>query len=399
MKKAVALIIIVVLLAAGLGQWLLTDPGYVLVIRGHWRAESTLAFVLFALFVLWLVTIIVLGILSWGWRRGKPAHYAGGRLGRLTGWRLGRAFFALGKGDWQKAEKRFNAAEHKNWRYLGQLGAAFAAKQKGDLSRSHEHLVAAQDNKKGALFAAWLDLTWRANAGDSTVADELEEWLLHERDNQPLRELAAALARKEGDWSRLQHHQKHLPKSDLPPAVETTMAATSLRTAMEAGGNRKERLTRVKKAWRGLSNSVCEQPDFIVQYGEYLHYLGDEKTLLKLLDGAIESHWDNRYAALLAQLDSLTPQVLLTRLEAWLTSQTEAAELALLAGRTALKANLWGKADEFFRRAGRLGSVPAWAELARLKQAQGDDKAVQECLIEQSQRVSGSLPDLPLPRR
>jgi HemY protein len=102
---------------------------------------------------------------------------------------------------------------------------------------------------------------------------------------------------------------------------------------------------------------------------------------------------------LLDDISVFDPAKFLARLEIWLQRYSDRPELALVAGRCAMKARLWGKSEEFFRAAGEAGSIPAWAELARLKQAQGDSNAVRTCLAEQLKLATRQLPVLPLPRR
>ena len=41
MKKALLLIVVVLLAATFLGRWMAADSGYLLVIRDQWRLEST----------------------------------------------------------------------------------------------------------------------------------------------------------------------------------------------------------------------------------------------------------------------------------------------------------------------------------------------------------------------
>ena len=44
MKKALLLIVAALVAATLLGRWMAADSGYLLVIRDHWRLESTLGF-------------------------------------------------------------------------------------------------------------------------------------------------------------------------------------------------------------------------------------------------------------------------------------------------------------------------------------------------------------------
>lgn len=399
MKKLVVVAALVLLAAAGLGQWLLNDPGYVLLIRGHWRVESSLGLLLLLLILSWLASLLVVLLLLWMWRLLAPSHLSARLRGYLDRRRLGRGIQALGRGDWARAEKLFAATAEGDWPWLGQVGTAFAARQSGNRLGSDASLQAAEADADGGLLALWLRLCWHVQEGDDQITAELEEQLAHYPDNLPLRELAAQQAERQQDWDRLYRHVRKLPPERLTLARLRRLWQGRLRLAAQRDSDDAERLRQLHQYWREIPQTLRQEPALLVQYGGYLAQLGEPKAALALLDDAIRRGWDERYAVLLGDIQVLKPAEFLQQLEDWLVLHPGNAGLTLLAGRTALKASLWGKAEACFRHAGEAGSVPAWAELARLKQAQGDSRAVQLCLAEQSKLVTGSLPLLPLPQK
>lgn len=396
-KYLLLLLVLLVLLAAGsFGQWLLNDAGYVLVSRGHWRLETTLGFILLLLVCLWLVSLLALTLLLWTWRRLAPGYLSQRMTGYLTRKRLTRGIKLLGQGRWQRAEKLFAATTSADWPLPGQLAAAFAAHQQGKPDDREAYLKAAGDDAAGEQFAQWLALYWRAQDGDE-VAQEVEELLAHQPDNLPLRELAAQLAESEQRWDDL---QKHMAKLTLTSDErQQALWHGLLKRAATAGTAEEQRLAALKKVWKQMPARLHDEPRLLLQYAGYLAQLGAADKALKLLSTAINKGWDERYASLLDDLPLERPTDLLAQLEGWLEIYQEEPSLALVAGRCALKASLWGKAEAFFRTAAKLGSSVAWAELARLKQAQGDDEAVQACLQQQGQQLSAGLPLLPLPNK
>lgn len=399
MKRWVVVILVLLLLAAGLGQWLLNDPGYVLVIRGHWRLESSLGLILLLLIFSWLASLLAVLLVLWLWRLLAPQHLSTRMRGYLDKRRMERGLTALGRGDWARAEKLFAATSSENWRWLGQLGGAFAAQQQGSRERRDTNLQAAETDRDGGLFALWLGLYWRVQDGDANAAAELEEQLAHHPDNLPLRELAAQLAEQQQDWPRLYKHVKKLPANQVKQTRLRHLWQGLLREAATSAGDDPDRIERLHKCWRELPSTLKKEPSLVVQYGGYLAQMGESKGALKLLDEGIKRGWDERYANLLADMPVLQPGEFLQQLDAWQQLHPGIASLTLLAGRTAMKASLWGKAEVHFRHAGEAGSIPAWAELARLKQAQGDSRAVQACLTEQAKLACGKLPLLPLPQK
>lgn len=396
MKKLVLVALLVLLLAAGLGQWLLNDPGYVLLMRGHWRVELSLGLLVLLLLLAWLLSLAALLVLLWLWRLLAPSRLSGRMRGFLEQRRLARGLAALGRGDWARAEKLFTAAEG-SW--LGQLGAAYAAQQQGSRDRRDASLLTAESDAAGGLLALWLRLHWRVQEGDDQVTAELEEQLAHYPDNLPLRELAAQQAERQQDWRRLYQHVRKLPAAQQQLSRLRRLWQGLLREAAQSDGDDMVRLKSLKQCWRELPQALRQEPGLLVQYGGYLAQLGDTDGALSLLDAGIRRDWDERYAKLLADMPVVQTAPFLQRLEAWLELHAGTASLMLIAGRTAMKASLWGKAEVYFRHAGEAGSQLGWAELARLKQAQGDSRAVQACLAAQSKLASGKLPPLPLPQK
>lgn len=399
MKKVLLIALLVLLLAVGLGQWLLNDPGYVLIVRGHWRLEASLGLWLLLLLAAWVATVFVVLLLVWLWRRLAPRHLSL-RVGNyLTRRRLERGLMALGNGDWKRAAKLFAAAGSGDWAAPGLLGAAFAYQQLSQIEQRDASLDAVASDRYGASFAIWLSLFWRSREGQP-VAALLEEQLAHAPNNLPLRRLAAELAEREQRWRALRKHLRHLPKSEQQQTARQQRLWRGLlqQTASEEPDTEK-RVQALRQCWREVPTALKKQPELALQYAGYLAQSRDAEGALKILGESIERGWDARFVPLLEDLPCPDPIVFLALLEKWQQLCPEAAELKLLAGRAALKANLWGKAEQHLRQAGSAGCVVAWAELARLKQAQGDLAAVQDCLVEQSRQVSGALPPLPLPKK
>lgn len=398
MKKVLLVALLVLLFAVGLGQWLLNDPGYVLIVRGHWRLEASLGLWLLLLLAGWVATIFVVLLLVWLWRRLAPRHLSRRVGSYLTRRRLERGLKALGHGEWKRAAKLFAAAGDGDWAAPGLLGAAFAYQQLGQVSERDASLEAVAGDRYGENFALWLGLLWRSREGQPVTA-LLEEQVAHAPNNLPLRRLAAELAEREERWRALRKHLQHLPKHEQQQEARQQRLWHGLlqQTATEEPDADK-RAQALRECWREVPTTLKKHAELALQYGGYLAQSGDAAGALKVLGDAIERGWDTRFVPLLEDLPCPDPIAFLALLEKWQQHCPAASELQLLAGRAALKAQLWGKAEQHLRQAGSAGCVVAWAELARLKQAQGDLAAVQECLVEQSRQVSGALPTLPLPK-
>jgi HemY protein len=102
----------------------------------------------------------------------------------------------------------------------------------------------------------------------------------------------------------------------------------------------------------------------------------------------------------LEAIDDISPDDLLQVLEGWLAERPGNAAVLITAGRVALKARLWGKAQGFFEAAANSSqSATALAELSRLYQALGDSSKAQKAFERRLQQLEGQLPALPMPEK
>ena len=110
MKKALLLIVVVLLAATFLGRWMAADSGYLLVIRDQWRLESTLGFALLAL-ILGAVALVVLTLLgNLAWNLAEPVRATRRFRRGVARRRLKSGFILLMDGELDKAERLLTAA-------------------------------------------------------------------------------------------------------------------------------------------------------------------------------------------------------------------------------------------------------------------------------------------------
>lgn len=398
MKKFLLLLIALLVATALFGQWLLNDAGYVLISRGHWRLETSLGLLLLAVlfaFVAFYVTFLLLG---WSWSHLRPAElsYRWGHYWSKKRWLRGVA--SLSKGDFKQAEFLFVAAGRKGQFALGAgLGAAYCAYRQGKETQMADYLTALESHPQGGLFSRWLRLRWLADLGSQKdIASELEELVAHYPDNVLLRELAAELAVKEERWQDLRRHGKQ--NKGLPEEQAKQLWLGELEQILQQTLPSADKLSQLSVWWKRVAKSHRADADLVVAYANGLLALSKTEQALSVLSQAIEQAWDDRYEPVLWALSADEPDEFLLKLDIWSKHYAHQPVLLLLAGRVAMRAKLWGRAEALFTQAAHAGSVPAWAELARLKQAQGDAAAVQQYLIAQSKQVTGHLPALPLPK-
>jgi len=344
-----------------------------------------------------VVLFVALALLWWSWNQLSPTNLSTRFRHYRAQKRWLRGMANLSKGNVKQAEQLFAAAGLSDELALvAGLGAAYAAYRQGKADEMSRYLHALEDHPQGGLFSHWLKLKWQAElTSGAQVTAELEELVAHFPDNPLLRELAGELAAKEHRWQDVRKHGRQA--GGLPEDQARQLWLGELTQMVQATVPSGDKLAQLAAWWKKIPKAYRADPALVAVYAETLLSLGKSDQALTVVSQAVEQRWDERYEPVLWALSADRPGDFLLRLDGWIKQHAGQPVLLLLAGRVAMRAKLWGRAETLFTEAGQAGSVSAWAELARLKQAQGDGAAVQQCLLAQSRQVSGHLPALPLP--
>jgi HemY protein len=384
------------------GRWLLADPGYVLLIRDGLRVETSLGFVLLMLIAAALVWSIVTLLFATLW---DLAGLTGGGRWRamISRRRLSAGFFALVDGDWPRALRFFHAAAGSApWAVPAGIGEAVAAQAAGDHERVRLALQQVAGQRRGQPVADLLAARFLLDEGAVRQARVRLERLpkRHQRNPHRLRLLAEVLER-DRDWPAL---VELLPS--LKPVMTDHKAFASreqrawcglIEAVGVAPGEPGKRLDELRRTWKTTPANVHKQTPVRAIYATQLIANGDGAAAFALVRKDIERNWDDRLVALLEGINDVAPEKLLQQLEFWLEARPGNVTLLLCAGRTAMKAKLWGKARSFFEMAARAGNAVALAELARLHSALGDTERALAALERRLSLLGETLPALPLP--
>lgn len=422
------LVLLVLMLVAGLllGTWMLSDPGYVLIIREGWQLESTLGFALFCSILLLTATAMLTLILSSVWDVVSPFGATGRWRTYVARQRMEAGFYALVDGNWSKAERLLAAASTVNaWRVMASLGAAQAAAEQGRDEAVRGYLDFAHDSKRGRLAAGLMAAKLSMEGGFPGEARNMLNVLRDMAPKNPrlLRMLASTLEAA-GDWSTLCAMLPQLQKQGVDENTFTVMSRRAWHGWLkQAAGNvsvgaepNPTVLTRVEPAdttdphkeaahklhtlrsiWKMMPPAMQQDAALRAQYAGYLAQFGDGEAALTVVRKDLGERWDDRLPAILECINNVAPERLLSLLEDWLEQRPENEVLLLTAGRVAMKAQLWGKARAFFESAGRAGNAVALAELARLYAALGEHGKSLAVLEERLRLPDLRLPELPLP--
>ncbi len=405
MKKVVLLIIIALVAALALGRWMAADSGYVLIIRDSVSVDTTLGFVVL-MGLLGAVALVVLTLLgNAAWNAMEPVRATRRWKKAVAERRLRSGFLQLVDGEQEKAERLLVAAgEDGDWPLVAWLLAAEAAQEQDKVEASQRYLEQASTDRRGRLVAGLMKARFALDDGYpeqarselkvladmaprnkrilNTYADVLES----QKDWQTLCALMPRLKRAFGETNQIRRERR---------AWLAWLQETARKPGFNDADSRRDEL---RKLWKDVPVHLKNDPAMVARYAGFLAQLGGGRGALNLVREQLGSQWDDRLPPVLEAIDDIPPDDLLQVLEKWLAERPGNAAVLITAGRVALKARLWGKAQGFFEAAANSSqSATALAELARLYRALGDSSKAMSAFDRRMAQLEGDLPALPLP--
>ncbi|MBF1801112.1 heme biosynthesis HemY N-terminal domain-containing protein [Alloalcanivorax profundimaris] len=405
MKKALLLIVAALVAATLLGRWMAADSGYLLVIRDHWRLESTLGFAVLAL-ILGAVALVVLTLfLNLLWNAAEPVRATRRFRLRVARRRLRSGFILLMDGEPEKAERLLSAAGRDgDWPLAAWLLAAECARQRDDGDALEEYLDAAARCRRGDAVAGLMRARFALDEGHPDRARrELQGLAERAPGNRRVQALYADVLERERDWEALcallPRLRRALGEQQAARRERRAWLARLQHLGQKPGFNDAEsRARELRELWKAVPTSLKHDPAMVARYAGFLAQLGEGRRALQLVREQLDRDWDDRLPPVLEAIDDLSPDDLLQTLEKWLVERPGNAAVLVTAGRVALKARLWGKAQNFFEAAANSSqSATALAELSRLYLALGDRTKAARVLERRVADLDAALPALPLP--
>jgi HemY protein len=408
MKKAYALLFIVIAVALGLGIAISRHPGYVLVDYPHvfryesglWSTLAALLLIVVVVLLAWLLIGLLLtstGVINpWSRRNRSRRDQTAIEKGQLD----------LAEGRWASAQKHLQrAAEAERLPLLYYLGAARAANELGRYEDSDQLLERALERQPQAeLAVALAHAQLQLDRGDSDSALQTLQAMheRHPRNPQVLRQLQR-LHQQRGDWSAVVRLLPELRKDKtLPPAELAELERRawggnlSLATRGETTGTQGR--VALDQAWQALNSAQRQEPALVLAYAEQLRQLGESVEAEAVLRGALKRQYDSHLARLYGLVAGSDPARQLQAAEGWLKEHPKDPGLLLTLGRLCLQNRLWGKARDYFEASLRLQRNPeACAELARLLAQLGETERSNQLFQEGLGLLDERLLALPLP--
>ena len=357
--------IVLALLGALAAQFLLSDPGYVLVRYRGSDYTTTVAVgialllgVLIALIVLWKLLTFPLR----AWRE---------RSARRSRARLGEGLDALHYGQYERAEKLLAQAalEDDSVAASARLAAARAAMRRGDANAAHSQLDALGERHAAARAIAVAEHALR----DERPTDALVALDAPAAQPLPPRGLAlraqalAASGQSSEAYGLLgpMRKQNALPGTRLD-ALQERWAAASLREAPDGNA--------LAARWEALSKSLKTEPTVAAAYAERALAFGFNDAATKVMEHALDTRWDELLAARYGTLAPAPAQDRQVTYERWLRAQPWSPALLLGLARAHREQGHQTQSRDYLDRALAQGAgADAWEEAGHGYTATGDE--------------------------
>ncbi len=362
--------LLLAVLGAVLVQFLLQDPGYLLVRYRGTDYSTTLAVGiglllagLFALALLW--TLLRLPFRLWNRRRRRRAQ------AQLTD-----GLAAFERGDYLRAGQLLRQAmDDPAVEAVARTQAARAAFARGD-DAAGEALLEGFEHRHAGIRAAV--------QAERALARHQPEAALHALDAAPAQPLPPR-----GLWLRAQalvasgrsaeaygllgalRQQQALPAAEVE-AVPARWAAQALREADDGNA--------VAAQWDALPPALRSHPDVATAYAGRAAALGWHEAATASIEQALDADWDEALAALYGQLDVDRLEHRRARLERWLQARPASPALLLASARIDQRQGRWLAAEDALDRALAAGAgAPAWEALGDGAAQLGDHVRAQRC--------------------
>ncbi len=366
------LIVLAVAVAAAFGwQWVVEDPGYVLVRLRGTSIETTLVFSVVALLLAWAIFSMLWRMLRWPARAWIRSQRKRARENLANG------LAAFAEGRYLLAERQLaKAARQPAVRGPALLAMARAAHSRGDDAAAAKALdEAGSDVEAAALAQRARFLNERSRHADalallkpkaalgklSPVAWQvLIEAALAQNDAQSALEALPALAKTQS-------------------LSATTMSALETRVLVAALASAPSQ-ARLNSLWSSVSRQHRKQAEIIVAFARRAAHFGQTLAAMDEIESALRREWSDPLALAYSDLGPAELAVRTKHAEAWLSIAPNSTSLLTTLGRLCRDQKLWGKAIQYLDRAVGITDSPiAWETLGDCHAGAGEEALANRC--------------------
>lgn len=363
-------------------QFLLQDPGFVMIVLGNSSLEMRFWPALLCWLMFWfLLTLLtslmrrfVRGLRGGGWRRQKVGSDA----------RLHAAWLHYFEGEWSRLLKECLRAIKRKPDLIPALLAAEAAANLGETceegSRIHTLLIDAKTlHPKQTLAVALVGARIASRQNNEALG---LYWLNQGRAYAPrsrgvFKSLAKTLSAK-GDWPEIAALLPELAKSkalneaefaELEDATLAALITSATQTSLEA----------LQNAWSGLSKSQKQTPALLLAYARGLQKQGRGELAEPLIRKALNRGFNAPLAALYGTLEGINPQQQLKEAQSWHQQYPNEPSLLISLAQLCTRLHYWGQARDYWETAHQQApSARTYLALAELYTKLGDKIKSQE---------------------
>ncbi len=378
MRRIIGLIL-VISAAVGLALLLRFNSGNVAILWPPYRVDLSLNLAIVVLLVTFLLLYFLVRAASQAY--GLPARvrrYRGARRRERANRALRDSLVAFFEGRFGRAERLAeNARDEPALAGPAALLAARAAQAAHQPERRDRWLEAAGegDETRTATRVVSAEAALEdGRPGDALVAVEelgrLRPGRLHALD------LRLRVHEQQKDWERVLEVVRELDKHDA--IAEPRRRALRVRAYRALFRTRSGDVAAVRELWKSIGAAEREVDGVVEAAATAFADSGDHVQAARLAEGVLERRLAPGLLALYGRLDAVPAQQRLRTAERWLDKHGEDAELLTLLGQLCATEEIWGKAEEFLRRAeAKGGSRQARLALAALydKLERPDDAA------------------------
>lgn len=377
----VLMALLVLAVAVGAAAMLQHDPGYVYVDLGQWTLETTVAFALAALVVLFAIVYALVRFVG-GLMRTPRAWRSGvhGRRTEKSRRGLTRGLIEMAEGRWEQAERLLTRhAEESDTSLLNYLAAARAAQQAGAYENRDRYLKAAIEANPEADVAVSLtqaELQLAHHQTEHALATLTRLRGLAPNHTYVMKLLARLYAELE-DWERLAELLPDLRRRKVfaPERLDALERAAALGRISHADAD----AAALGRIWDGLSRRMRADADVMHAYARQLIAAGEHATAEKRVRQFLNKRWSEALVHDYGLIEAEDPAQQLEHAEAWRHDRGRSPTLLLTLGRLCVRNRLWGKARIYFESSLEIEPMPeTYCELAALLDQLGEIGAARE---------------------
>lgn len=377
------LILLVVAVAAALGwQWVVADPGYVLIRLRGTSIETSLVFAVCAVLLLWVALGLGLRLLAWPRR-------AWGRIQlRRAREDLASGMAAFAEGRYLHAERRLaKAARNDAVRGPALLAMARAAHLRGDdaeAARCLDQAAAAAPDAVLALRARFLNERGRHAEALALLKPQADKTRLAPVGLQALIESALAADDAQAAIDALPALARSQSLADVTFAkLETRVLEHALGVAASA--------ERLNAQWSALGRNQRRQPRLIAAFARRAAHFGQTLAAMDAIESALRHEWNETLALAYGELGPAELGARTRHAEAWLAVAPNSAHLLTTLGRLCRDQKLWGKGIDYLERAVEIADLaPSWEALGDCHAGAGQEGLAARCYANALRRQRGA---------